>query len=406
MKASKKTLIVLLTVLMLLTGCSVGSGNNGKQNSDVITRTKYGHSIVDFLYKEGGGNIIISNVSINMALAMLLEGANGDTQKQLEEYLGYSKEEARNICRELLDSLKENIDKQKKTWSDGTEYDTGLGFVEIANSLWFRKEAIIKEEYQKLLEKYFDATAQSLDFMDPKSTDIINGWVSDKTKGLINEILKPDILPGLYMLLINALYMKGSWTEGYNARTEGMFNGEKADVLKSIENLYYENSKATAFGKLINGGYEMIAILPKKTGEFTLTELDIEGLLKSESQAYDVITSIPAFELDSFVNLSDVLKALGVKDAFDPTRSDLSGIRDIVGENRLFVSDVLHKTHVKIDEKGFEGAAVTAILVKDTALPAQKQQKEVIIDRPFVFMIIDRNTGTAVFTGKVVNLNK
>ncbi len=414
MKTGRKVLITLLTALLLLTGCSnpvnnnSNNNNNHNSNPEVIKRTKYGDSIVDYLYNLKNDNVIISNVSINMALAMLLEGTNGESQKQLEEYLGFSKEDAKNISKELLDYLRENISKQTEITSWGEEISTGLGFVEMANSVWLNSNSSIKEEYRKLLEQYFYATAQSLNFLDPKSADIINGWVSDKTHGLIKEIVDKDVLAGLYMILINALYMKGAWAEKYYGKGEGLFNGEVVDVLKSVEREYFENDKATAFGKSINGGFEMIAILPKEKGEFTLEELDIEGLLKTGTMDYDVTTSIPAFDLKYDTSLTDVLKALGVKDVFDPFVSDLSDIRDIVGDNRLYVSDVIHKTNVKIDENGFEGAAVTAILVKDTAVsvPVERPKKEVIIDRPFVFMIIDRNTGTAIFTGKVVNLNK
>ncbi len=414
MKTGRKVLITLLTALLLLTGCSnpvnnsSNNNNNHNSNPEVIKRTKYGDSIVDYLYNLKKGNVIISNVSINMALAMLLEGTNGESQKQLEEYLGFSKEDAKNISKELLDYLRENISKQTEITSWGEEISTGLGFVEMANSIWLNSGAVIKDEYRKLLEQYFYATAQSLNFLDPKSADIINGWVSDKTHGLIPEIIDKDVLAELYMILINALYMKGAWAEKYYSKGEGLFNGEVVDVLKSVEREYFENDKATAFGKSINGGFEMIAILPKEKGEFTLEELDIDGLLKTGTMDYDVTTSIPAFDLKYDTSLTDVLKALGVKDVFDPFVSDLSDIRDIVSDNRLYVSDVIHKTNVKIDENGFEGAAVTAILVKDTAVsvPVERPKKEVIIDRPFVFMIIDRNTGTAIFTGKVVNLNK
>ena len=259
--------------------------------------------------------------------------------------------------------------------------------------------------YRELLEEYFDSTAHTLDFLAPESAKIINGWVEEKTKGLIPEIINADVLADLYMVLINALYMKGSWTEPYGNREEGLFNGSACDVLKSTEEIYYENDKATAFGKMINGGYEMIAILPRETNEFSLSELDLEGLLETKTYEYEVNTSIPAFELDYSASLSDVLCALGVTDVFDLEQSDLSGIRDIRDDERLYVSDVIHKTHVKVDEVGFEGAAVTAVLVDATAaMPEEKQKKEVIIDRPFVFMIIDRNTDTAIFTGKVVSL--
>lgn len=407
MKKITKALLIILTSLMVLTGCTSEKpqpDDRYDNEAEQINRTNNGSSIVDYLYEEKNGNIVISNLSINMALAMLLEGANGNTQKELEDYLGYSKEEAKTVCKELLDYLKEYIDQQTRDNGNGEKYDSGLGFVELANSLWFDNKAEIKEEYQKLLAYYFGAAAENLDFKDPDSATIINKWVSDKTRGLIDGIVDKDTLKFMNMMLINALYMKGSWAARYGIREPGMFDGKETEVMKGEVSEYFENEMATAFSKSIYGGFEMIAILPKAEGEFTLESLDIDGLLKTRTLDYDVDTVFPVLDINYDANLNDVLKALGIKDVFDSDRSDLSDISDYP----LYVSDVVHKTHIKADENGFEGAAVTAIHMMRTVSfnPYRKERKQVIIDRPFVFMILDRNTGTAIFTGKVVSLSE
>lgn len=345
-----------------------------------------GFALIDKLYSESSDNIVVSNTSINMALAMLLEGANGETQTQIENYLGQSKEEAKEINKAIVDLFNSRNAEELK--------------ISIANSLWADDESGISEEYANLLEEYFRAEAENLDFTDPESVNKINSWVSDKTNGLINNIVDENSLKELESLLVNAIYFKGTWVNQYYGTEKGLFNGKEIEVLKSVEDSYFENDKAIAFSKPYYGGFEFVGILPKEEGEFTLSDLDIEGLMKTRSTKYDVMATMPKFKVEYSTSLVKALSALGIQDAFIPDVADLTDIRE-----KLFVTDAIHKTYVDVNENGTEAAAVTAMAVGASSVEEPKEVREVTLDRPFVFMIYDTMTHTALFTGKIVNLD-
>lgn len=346
-----------------------------------------GESLIDALYNAKEENVVISNTSINIALSMLLEGANGETQRQIEEYLGITKEEAKEINHKLIALLNSHGD-------DGLELN-------VANSVWCEINKVVNEDYLNLLKEYFDAEAKQVNFLEDETADMINNWCSEKTKGLINKIVDADHLKvaDLRLMLINAIYFKGVWTVPYDNAEEGTFNGEKADVLRGYEGVYFENDKATGFAKPYEGGYEFIGILPKEEGEFSVSDLDIEGLLESRTYEYEVRTQIPKFEIKYGAQLEEILPELGITDAFTPD-CDLTDI----GEE-LIVGQVKHNTYIKLDEEGTEAAAVTSIEVCDEAVAEIPEVKEVILDRPFVFMLYDTQTNTALFMGKIINLD-
>lgn len=346
-----------------------------------------GEFLIDALYNAKEENVVISNTSINIALSMLLEGANGETQRQIEEYLGITKEEAKEINHKLIALLNSHGD-------DGLELN-------VANSVWCETNKVVNEDYLNLLKEYFDAEAKQVNFLEDETADMINNWCSEKTKGLINKIVDADHLKvaDLRLMLINAIYFKGVWTVPYDNAEEGTFNGEKADVLRGYEGVYFENDKATGFAKPYEGGYEFIGILPKEEGEFSVSDLDIEGLLEGRTYEYEVRTQIPKFEIKYGAQLEEILPELGITDAFTPD-CDLTDI----GEE-LIVGQVKHNTYIKLDEEGTEAAAVTSIEVTDEAVAEIPEVKEVILDRPFVFMLYDTQTNTALFMGKIINLD-
>ena len=346
-----------------------------------------GEKLIDALYEKKQDNVVISNTSINIALSMLLEGANGETQKQIEDYLGVTKEEAKELNKKLLALLNSHGE-------DGLQ-------INVANSVWCGENKEIKEDYINLLREYFGAQTEKVDFSDDKTADLINEWCSDKTKGLIKKIADAGQLKAadLALMLLNAIYFKGVWETPYDEVEEGTFNGNPADVLRGSESKYFENDKAIAFAKEYRGGYEFIGILPKEEGEFTVADLDIKGLLENMTQHYTVETQIPLFEMEYETGLESILPQLGIEDVFTAD-CDLTDIGD-----ELQVGRVTHKTYMKLDEKGTEAAAVTSIMVTEGAMMKEPEVKEVILDRPFVFMLYDLRTDTALFTGKIVNLD-
>ena len=346
-----------------------------------------GETLIDALYEKEQSNIIISNTSINIALSMLLEGANGETRKQIEDYLGVTKEEAKELNKKLLALLNIHVGDVLQ--------------IIVANSVWCGENKEIKEDYINLLRKYFGAQVEKVDFFDDKTADLINEWCSDKTKGLIKEITDAGQLksPDLTLMLLNAIYFKGIWETPYNRVEDGTFNGNPAHVLRGSEYKYFENDKAIAFAKEYMGGYEFIGILPKEEGEFTVADLDIEGLLKNMTKRYIVSTQIPVFKMEYATGLESILQQLGLEDVFT-TDCDLTDICEEVRVGRF-----THKTYMKLDEKGTEAAVVTGIVLTEGAEEDTPEFKKVILDRPFVFMLYDHRTDTALFTGKIVSLD-
>ena len=386
--------ILSITLLTVLIGCGRKSQQPDEITSEVpsektaestvTVESNNDFALVDKLYEEEKGNVVVSNTSVNMALAMLLEGSGGETQSQLETYLGHSQEEAKEINRQLIDTYNNSSDEDLK--------------INIANSLWSDKDMVIKKEYMALLDDYFEAEAENLDFSDPQAADKINNWVSEKTNGLIKEIVRADSLKDMAAVLINTVYFHANWVDEYDSAVPGTFNGQDAEMLEHVEDVYFENDNAVAFAKPYNGNFEFIGILPKNEGEFTLEELDIDGLLETRTRDYDVATSMPKFKNEYSVSLSDVLKKSGVICMFG-SDSDLTDISD-----GFFVSDILHKTYISVDEHGTEAAAATSAMVALTSMAESKEVKEVYLDRPFAFMIYDTKNETPLFVGKIVNL--
>lgn len=355
-------------------------------NPSLLGFSGNGEILVDKLFDMKGGNVVISDTSINLALAMLLEATNGESQKQLETYLGITKDDAKEYSKKLINAFNDRDSENLR--------------ISVANSIWADEKLEIRKEYVDLLSEYFDAESENLDFTDPSTADKINAWVSEKTHGLINEIIDQGQVSQLASVLINAIYFKGTWAEQYLDVQKGEFNGKTVDVLKCGVDDYFENDKATAFAKPYYGGFEFIGILPKEAGDFTLEELDIEGLLNSRTNEYDVITQVPKFKVEYSAELPEILMGLGIEDVFNPSVADLSDMAD-----GMYVDNVIHKTYINLDENGTEAAAVTAITVKNSMSISEKETKEVILDRDFVFIIYDTETHTALFTGKIVNVD-
>ena len=351
---------------------------------------------------ETGRNMFISPLSISMALGMTLNGAEGVTEQEMEEVLelsGLTQEEINQSYQSLI-RLLSNLDPKVK--------------FEIANSIWTRSGFDVKEPFYQNNRKYFDAEVAEVDFSSNSTVDRINGWVGDKTHGKINQIVTPPINPLTMMILINAIYFKGDWTTQFSkddTRPQTFYQSNGSTIDCDMMNLedkfkYMENDDIQAielpYG---DGDFSMAVMLPKEND--IGTDLDVLiGNLTSEywgslGDYYDSVEVdlyLPKFELEFKVVMNDILKTLGMPSAFDPQLSDFSGIADI---DDLHISEVLHKTYVKVDEEGTEAAAVTSVTVGTTSLPPD----DIImrVDRPFAFIIKENQSGTILFMGKVEN---
>ena len=343
-------------------------------------------------------NLFISPTSVSMALGMTLNGADGTTRDQMVALLhkrGLSEETINASYRSLIDLLT-NLDPEVT--------------LQIANSIWYREGFDVESDFLEKNQSFFDAEISALDFADAASVDVINGWVEDKTSGLIDSIIQ-EIGADVVMYLINAIYFNGRWTYQFDAdltTDETFFNADETQATVPLMRLKGPLRYAELpIGKMIDlpygdSLYSMTLILPRvdRSIDSLVNQLNPQTWDSwTESLVLeDVTVELPRFELEYKKELREVLQALGMTDAFDPSRADLSRINPL---KQLFISKVLHKTVLKVDEEGTEAAAVTAIVVETTALPEPLIFRA---DRPFLLMIRERHTGSILFAGKVMQL--
>ncbi|MBQ5957262.1 MAG: serpin family protein [Clostridia bacterium] len=403
----KRILCLIICIMMLLTmvSCSRKTGikepENNKKSGQAGTTTgkpavktnvkpkksDYGQQLLDMLYKKGE-NVLISDLSLKMCLAMVAEGAQGDTLKELETYLGCSVEEYRKFAADYLKDLpdSENIK------------------IMIANSYWKDKNLKVKEGYAKVLQDSYEAEYREVVFRDKETAALINGYVKDKTKGLIDKIVDYDTIKEAALMLMNVLYFKSTWLDEVYLVEKNDFRGldetKEKNMLRTSEDTYFENDKAIGFAKPYTGRYEFVAILPKTEGDFKLEDLDLASFIKSRNDTdYMIHTKIPELDISSGGDLTEILKNMGIQSAFIPDYADLSLITD----EQMYIYKVIQKTKLKLDKDGTEAAAVTiAVANCESAFIQEKEEKEVYLDRPFAFMIYDNQTDTALFTGKVM----
>lgn len=334
---------------------------------------------------DGGDNCILSPYSILSALAMTVNGAQGETLTQMEQALG--------MDRQTLNALLAFCEQEK-----GQELAT-------ANSLWLRDDVEAREAFLAAVDSYFKAEVFSRPF-NGDTVGEINGWVNDHTAGRIPAILD-SLEPEAMMVLVNALTFDAKWESPFEAAdtSQGIFHapaGEQTvDMMHELESMgFLESDGATGFLKDYEGGqYTYLALLPKEgqTVEELLAGMTGEKLLSliSNAQRQRVRLTMPRYKLEEGYELKNSLAAMGITDAFMDS-ADFSGLSD----EPLCISSVLHKTYLKVDEEGTEAAAATAVIVEKAAA-AIMDTREVTLDRPFLMGIFDRTTQNLIFLGVV-----
>jgi serpin B len=345
-------------------------------------------------------NIVLSPLSLNMALAMVWNGANGDTRQGIQQAMGmqdYSQAEVNNYFLNLRNDLT-TVDPDVK--------------LALANSIWYDTGFPVKTDFITVNKDYYDAEVNEIDFRAPDAPDQINQWCSDNTSGLIKEMIK--VIPAdAVMYLINALYFKGLWADSCAFDPEytyqSYFKKETGEIV-SVDMMnqkrndidYYSDGHlemvTLPYG---NGAYSMIFALPKGSFSEMLLQLKQSGYWSnclSSLIPQEVQLLIPKFkvEYEPKPNLNKILIKLGMEKAFSPPFADFSGISDI----RLFISQVRQKTYIEVDEEGTVAAAVTVVEMNTTSIPSNPV---FLADRPFLFVIQDNTTGTVLFMGKIGN---
>lgn len=342
-------------------------------------------------------NIMISPLSVSLALAMAYNGAEGETRAQMEEMLhkvGLTPDEINQSYKTLVDALK--------------NHDAKVVF-EIANAIFYDKDFSVKSDFLNTNKSSYNAEIKALDFGDSgKTLKTINDWVNDKTHKKIDKILD-QISPYDMMVLLNAVYFNGEWTYRFEKEnttdkefhlSDGTSTNVPTMMIEEDFN-YYGNNQIEMLELPYGGGkYSMVIFLPK---EGTSIDQTI-GLLTPENMEtwYGEMVNqsktvyLPRFEFAYGKKLNDELMALGMIDAFNGN-ANFKGITDAM---QLFISDVIHKSYIKVDEKGTEAAAVTAVVIRTTSAGPGS---DFVVNHPFAFAIKEKDTNAILFIGKVLN---
>ena len=348
--------------------------------------------------KDAGGRLV-SPLSVMTALQMVANGAKEETLRQFEKLLGGNMD---------VETLNRELFNYYRSLNDAAGEDAKF---EAANAVWMTNDENFKvaEEFVRVISNTFDAQLAQASFTDPKTVDAINDWCRKHTDDMIPKILEyEDVSEDTIMVLLNAILFDALWSEPYEKYQchPATFTTESGDtkevtMMYGEEGTYIQGQYETGFLKPYkHSGYAFVALLPQEgmRMEEYLKTLDGTRFAQLMSGRKDAVvhSGLPKFSFDWSESLKDVLKSLGLTDCFDPLYSDLTGLGTYDPYASFFISDVIHKTHIEVDESGTRAAAVTAIEIKAGAVPDPYQ---VILDRPFVYAIVDTANMLPVFIG-------
>lgn len=345
-------------------------------------------------------NQFISPLSISLALAMLYNGADGETQRALAKTLqiaGMSLDEVNQIYSMLRHEL-DFLDPQIQ--------------LTLANALWTRQDVTFDHDFLQQCQQHYHAEVSPVDFHDPVTLTQINRWVSDQTKGKIPTILD-EIQPLTMLILINAIYFKGSWNKAFNPeltreRPFYLLDGNQKPCSMMFQNgsfRYFSNDSVEAIALPYgNERVNMYIFLPAEKSNLaafirTLTPANWTTWMRRFNEREGNIL-LPRFKFEYEVDLNSVLTTLGMGVAFDSQNANFK--RMGLFQENLYVSQIKHKAFVEVNEEGTEAAAVTAAVMKLTSMMPGPTPFHMTVDRPFFYAIVDDQTGAMLFMGAIV----
>lgn len=407
-----RILMLFLAVMLAVTGCTAaGAPAADDLMADVQAAEKptqpgplpevFNQAVLEFSWTllqktdTGAGNLMISPASVYMALAMTLNGADGDTRTAMLDVLansGLTEDALNQSSRDWMTLLQDTGDKTE---------------LYISNAIWLRDTFAADPAFLQRNADYYGAAARKLDFTKPESIKTINDWVKTATRDKIDSIVE-QIKEDVVMYLINAIYFKSDWKVPFKADQtfDGMFTAPSKEVqvpfMNQAGSLDYLSSNGLegVWLPYVDEQFGFFAILPEEGSDVRdlLTERngeDLAALIKNRSQS-SVSLRIPQFEVRYETGLVEPLKAMGMSVAFDSGKADFSRM-NAAHTRDLFISDVRHKTFFRIDEKGSEAAAVTSVEVSTTSMPEYEHTLD--FSRPFLYGIADAKTGLPLFIG-------
>jgi serine protease inhibitor len=409
----KRIAFIVIALVLLLAACSPGAPGGTDEAAPAAHRAalkaqpiqpvnrdfvmgvnSFGLKSAGLLYA-ADGNLAVSPVSLELALAMARTGAAGTTADEMANALGLSgmsDEDIVGACRSLM-------------WRANT------GGMEAANSIWLNKDDTFSDTFVRGCTEDFMADAFPLEI--PGAMDAINAWAGDKTHGRIDDIIQQELSTDVRLVLCNALYFLGDWetpfeaNDTYDEEFAAPGGPVKASFMHSDRSAAYYKNDAFSLVSLPfksgedEGKYAMAFLLPEEGSgvDQMLASLDAASFSKALSDAVEqqVRVKLPKFEYSFFSSFKDTLKALGMNAAFGNANfSRMTGSPD-----GLYIEDVLHKCFVKVDELGAEAAAVTAVVMARGAALPPENAAEFYADRPFAFAIYSQEDGAIAFLGVV-----
>ena len=355
-------------------------------------------------------NLFYSPYSISVALGMTYAGARGETAEQMADTLHFDlAPEKLHAAFNALEQILSSRGEEELPEDGGDPFQ-----LNIANALWGQKDYHFEEAFLDTIARYYGGGMRLVNFLEKaeEARQTINQWVYEKTEGKIEDLIpKGGVGAGTRLVLTNAIYFNASWLEKFpEERTEdGEFftldGGTITVPMMSYANpqrfRYQDGDMYQAVELPYVGNKVSMLVLVPDQGAFEEFEagLNVEtlsGIIQSmESQAVDL--TFPKFEFETELSLAEVLVDMGMPAAMSP-EADFSGM---TGSKELFISDVFHKAFVSVDEEGTEAAAATAVVMTESAMPASPVK--ITVDRPFLFLIRDNETGAVLFLGRVLN---
>jgi serine protease inhibitor len=343
-------------------------------------------------------NIMLSPLSVSLALAMTYSGANGETKTAMEKTLkvyGLTPDDINKSYFDLVNSLK-SLDSKV--------------LLEIANAIFYRNDFAVENNFVNTNRKYYNAEISALDFNSPQAVNTVNNWVANKTHDKITTILD-QITPQQVMFLLNAIYFKGTWTKEFNSKSTELQafysesgstfqteNMQRADTLPYTSNNLF-SAVQLSYGK---GSYNMYVFLPNqdKNLQDIVDNLDADNWeiwMKSFNMTSNVDIKFPKFKYGYEIKLNDILTEMGMGVAFT-TAADFTGINR---EGKLRIDYVKHKSFIEVNEEGTEAAAVTIVAIE--RFSAGPQKIPFYVNRPFFYAITEKSTGAVLFMGTLKN---
>jgi serine protease inhibitor len=353
-----------------------------------------------------GGNLFFSPYSISTALAMTWAGARGETEKQMAEVLHFTLPQAQ------LHKAFGALEKQLNEAGEEGRYQ-----LSVANALWGQAGYNFLDEFLELTDKSYGAGLREVDFVTQaqQARLIINAWVEEKTQEKIKDLIKKGVLGrDTRLVLTNAIYFKGDWANQFDkkkTKDEPFKLTKDKQVTVPMMHIkdkfkYWADDRLQVLELSYKGEeLSMVILLPVKVDglgemEKSLTRENLEKWFKG-LRKQEVMVTLPKFKMTTKFELADYLKKMGMPDAFRLPLADFSGI---TGQKDLYISNVIHKAFVVVDEEGTEAAAATGVTMRLTSAPAEP--KVFRADHPFIFIIKDNRSKSILFIGRLMNPEK